>query len=157
MRSLEWRDVDFEGREIRLRREHSKNGETRTLPLVREIGEIIDRAREGRSLECPTVFHRNGRPIGLFRKSWANACKSAGLGTILVHDLRRSAVRNMVRAGVSENIAMSMSGHRTRSVFSRYDITAREDQERALERTSDYVAAQPHALASVVPLKKKVI
>jgi hypothetical protein len=63
----------------------------------------------------------------------------------------------MVRAGVSENIAMSLSGHRTRSVFSRYDITAREDQERALERTSDYLAAQPHVPASVVRLKKKVI
>jgi integrase len=155
MRSLEWRDVDLESREIRLRRENSKNGETRSLPLTREIGEIIERARERRILECPNVFHRDGRPIGLFRKSWATACKAAGLGAILVHDLRRSAVRNMVRAGVPDKVAMSISGHKSRSIFDRYNITAKDDQVRALERTSDYLAAQQQAPANVVPLKKK--
>ena len=156
MRALEWRDVDLEGGGIiRLRPDLSKTKDGRPLPLRRELAEIIDRARERRIPECTTVFHRDGRPIALFRRSWATACKKAGLGNILVHDLPRTAVRNLVRAGVPDKIAMALSGHKTRSGFDRDNIVAEDGLARAIENVSDHLAAQPQTPAIVLSLKKR--
>ncbi len=93
MRALEWRD-DLGGKLIRLRPEISRNKDGRLLPLSTELLKIIERAHHMRRLDCPSVFHRDGDPIGDFRKAWSNACQVAGLAPILAHDLRRSPVRN---------------------------------------------------------------
>ena len=105
--------------------------------------------------QCLNVFRRDyGGPIGLFRKSWATACDTAKVGTILVHDLRRTAVRNLVRAGVPEHTAMAVTGHKTASIFRRYDIVTEDDLAVAMDRVNEHLAAQPKKPATVVPLNR---
>jgi integrase len=133
--TLEWRDVNLREGTVTLRGELSKNGEPRVLPLIEgsELRAIIDRAAANRRLDCRFVFHNDGQRIGDFRKAWATARKAAGVGKKLVHDLRRSGVRNLVRSGVPDVVAMKISGHKTRSVFDRYNIADDKDVKAAME------------------------
>lgn len=126
--------------------------------MIRLSGELLDiiaRAYDVRRLDCPYVFHIDGRGVGSFRKTWLRASKAAGVGGLLVHDLRRSAIRNMVRSGISENVAMRISGHKTASVFRRYDIAAEEDLAAAAERIDQYVSAHSNDASKVVPLARR--
>ena len=82
----------------------------------------------------PRRFYRR------FRKAFDAACAACGLQGILPHDLRRSAVRNFIRAGVKESVAMRLSGHRTRSVFDRYNIVSSDDLVEANEKLQAFLA-----------------
>ena len=77
--------------------------------------------------QCAFVFHLEGQPLQSFREAWATACKKAGAEDLLFHDLRRSAVRNLTRAGVPRPQAMAITGHKTESVYVRYDIVDFQD------------------------------
>lgn len=102
------------------------------------------------------MFHRDGEPVREFHKSWRAACRraaTAGTGTVrrvvrpdlltrIPHDHRRTAVRNLVRAGVPERIAMSLTGHKTRSVFDRYDIVSEADLSEGVEKLAAFHAAR---------------
>jgi integrase len=138
---LEWRQVDFAGGEIRLDPGKTKNGEGRTFPMTRDLRELLDQQRtltenfqRRRRVVCPHVFHRAGQPIKSFRAAFRTACTEAGCPGRVLHDFRRTAVRNLVRAGIPERVAMQMTGHKTRSVFERYNIVSAGDLREAAKR-----------------------
>ena len=155
---LRWEDVDRVAGEVRLRT--SKNGEGRILPLaIGELCEVVERrwtareyeSRNGVSTLSEFVFHRGGRPIVDFKRSWATACNRARVPGRLFHDLRRTAVRDLIRGGVSQAVAMAITGHKTDAIFRRYNITSVEDKREALERLAAYRTSKP-TRPTVVPL-----
>ena len=130
---LLWTDVDWVSRTVWLR--DSKNREPRIFPfkyharleqVLREQREAVSRWERRKQRICPSVFHWGGRPIGKLRRSWQSACSAAGLHGRLLHDFRRTAVRNLIRAGVQQAIAMKITGHKTDSIFRRYLIVDEE-------------------------------
>jgi integrase len=137
---LDWdRHVDFEAREIRLLAGETKNGEGRSLPFTDEAEVLLreQRARVvaqlGRLTECCfPVLH------GAFVRAWATATKAAGVPELLFHDLRRTAIRNLVRAGVSQKVAQEISGHKSATVFARYNITSADDRRDAMKKVTAF-------------------
>jgi integrase len=122
---LEWPQIDFERRELRLKKSTTKNRTPRTLPFYGDMESYLLAARENRHDDEVAIFvEDDGSPLGAFRKSWATACKKVGVGELLFHDLRRTAVRNMMDAGIPQSHAMYISGHKTDSIFRRYDIVS---------------------------------
>jgi integrase len=137
LKSLCWDQVDLAANRITLNPGTTKNREGRSLPVYGEMIEwlrVEKDIRDAQSPDCPFVFRRGGKPVRNFRKAWVEACGRAGVPGLLFHDLRRAAVRNMVRAGIPEKIAMQISGHKTRSVFDRYNIVSDRDLDLAAER-----------------------
>jgi integrase len=141
-RVIEWSQVNLKERLVRLESDQTKNNEARTVPLPAVLVDILSgvKPKTGRVFDDTNL-----------RAEWAQACAAVGLGErkkqksksgftwytysgLIVHDLRRSAIRNLVRAGVPEKTAMAISGHKTRSVFDRYTIVSTEDITNAMRR-----------------------
>jgi integrase len=173
VKALRWRDL--EGESLTLRGEDSKNGEARIVPLVGELAAIISRRPAARPVKengavrmAETIFHRDGAPVGEFRKAWQTAAIAAGLGRMICracgregvekscpdckrqckyhgeifHNFRRAAARNLSQAGVPQAVAMKITGHKTASMYQRYNIVVTDDLRKALERTEQYRAEQ---------------
>jgi len=149
--TLRWSDVDLETRRVRLRREHSKTEEPRLIVLTGDLLALMQRRWAARQYRTKAgaalstwVFHRQGRPLVDFRGAWADACEAAKAPGLLFHDLRRSAVRNMMKSReVDQAVAMRITGHKTDSVFRRYRITDESDIERALAKTQESIRRAP--------------
>lgn len=152
LRKTCWDQVDLKAGEIRLSGPQTKNKRPRTLPIYGEMRHWIEWQRaelDQTHPECPWVFHYLGRRIGSHLKGWHKACKAAGLPALRFHDLRRSAVRNMERAGIPRNVAMAISGHRTESVYRRYDIVSHQDLANAAQKLENYLN-QPRMVTRTV-------
>jgi len=140
---LTWPKIDFLSNTITLKAEETKTGETRTVPIAAPLRALLLAQHSKRQMACPYVCYKvtkGGIAVKLdsFRKAWASGCKRAGLAGLLFHDLRRSAVRNLVRSGVPERVAMSISGHKTRAVFDRYNIVSGTDLADAGRKLENY-------------------
>jgi hypothetical protein len=151
--------VDWASGDLRLERGTTKSGEPRSFPfrdharlseLVRTRREETTAFEKESDTLCPWVFHRKGHQVSWYYHAWQVACRKAGVPGRLFHDLRRSAVRNLVRAGNSELVAMSLSGHKTRSVFDRYHIVSSTDQAEAVRKLAALQGA-------ITPEPRKVV
>jgi len=149
--SLQWRQVDLTRSAVRLDPGTTKNDDSRVIPLVPDLRAMLEMQKAKRDQlfpDCPWVFFgTTGKPIREMRKAWACACKLAGLAddegkpTVIFHDLRRTGVRNLVRACVQEKVCMAISGHRTRSIFDRYNIVSEADLFNAAAKLQAYIEA----------------
>ncbi|MFN8543257.1 MAG: site-specific integrase [Candidatus Binatia bacterium] len=164
---LTWQGYDRETGVVRLPGKDAKTGQPRRIVLAGPLKALIARRLAVRRLDCPLIFWRpyvgaptprlrpgTPAPIAEFRKTWTTACKAAGVPGLRFHDLRRTALRNMIRAGVSQTVAMRISGHQTDAIFRRYDITSDTDLREAMEKTAEYVDGLP-ATATVEPLARE--
>ncbi len=133
---LQWPQIDRTVGTIRLEPGTTKNNDGRTFAykeIVELRGVIEDRWRRNEELKragiiCPWIFFRgDGRPIRSLARAWRTACKDAGCPGRVPHDFRRTAVRNMERAGVPRKVAMTLVGHRTEAMYRRYDIVTDAD------------------------------
>lgn len=164
---LEWRNVDWNAGDIRLDPGTTKNGEGRVFPMTDDLRALLqgqhaehERMKQAGHL-CPYVFFREvaderggekkPQPVKAFAKAWRNACRLAGCPGRIPHDLRRTAVRNMVRAGLPESVSMRLTGHKTRSVFERYNITSGADLRAAADRLSGQMGPSTGPTAGATP------
>ncbi len=113
----------------------------RVVYVPPDLYRVLLEAKQRHDARCPTcpwVCHRNGNKLLEIRACWNKACRRVGMEGRLIHDFRRTAVRNMTRAGIPEKVAMAISGHKTRSVFDRYNIVNEADLKGAARSLADY-------------------
>ncbi|PYN45042.1 MAG: site-specific integrase [Candidatus Rokuibacteriota bacterium] len=154
--TLERRHLDLEAGTLRLDPGMTKNDEGRIVYLTPELKALLAtqlnrvetlQRRTGKII--PYLFpHLSGRRAGArrrdFRKAWTTACEKAGVAGRIRHDFRRTAVRNMVNAGVPERVAMKVTGHKTRAVFDRYHIVSPADLQDVARRLAGTFSGTSH-------------
>jgi integrase len=166
---LEWRQVDLKAGEVRLDPGTTKNLEGRVFYLTAELKKLLsdqrktaNRVQRQKKMIVPRVFFHHGttkagEALDLaghgisgsgFYHAWCRARTKAGCPASIPHDFRRTAIRNMVRAGVPERVAMKLSGHKTRRVFDRYNIVSDGDLRDAARRLEDHPKAGTPAARS---------
>lgn len=137
---LTWEEVDLKGSVIRLTPRRSKTRTGRVLPISPPLLQVLRRRQRRQQPRDPRVFRRDGVPVREWRYALRDACRKAKVPHRLLHDCRRTAARNLIRAGVPERIAMLLTGHKTRAVFDRYNIVNEQELLTAGERLAAYVA-----------------
>lgn len=158
--NLKWQQVDLAQRSVRLESGETKNDEGRMVYLDDELQGILSglwKRRKDREIISPYIFlNETGKDrIKDIRGAWNTACQNAKIGKRLMHDFRRSAIRNMIRSGIPERVAMMVSGHKTRSVFDRYNIVSDTDLKLAAEKQETYLQAQTVTVSGTVTKIKK--
>lgn len=124
---LRVRQIDVEHKIVRLEPGTTKNDEGREAPMSETMLQLLAACVEGKEADDHVFTRPDGTPVRSFRKTWLRACKRAGVPNLLFHDLRRTAARNLRRAGLAETLIMKIGGWKTTSVFHRYAITNRQD------------------------------
>jgi integrase len=171
---ITWNQVDRTQGIVRLEVGETKNDEARTVYLDKELKEIFNKAWEARKESgklIPYLFLNkdSAGPIRDFRGAWNTACREAGLGYgykltkkyvrewpekfsagPILHDFSRTAVRNMIRSGIPERVAMMISGQKTRSVFDRYNIVSDADLRMAAQKQESYLQIQMGTISSTI-------
>jgi len=171
---LTWNQVDRLNGIVTLEVGETKNDDARMVYLDDELKEVFKQQWEARKRNVklmPFVFPNSegNKPIQEFRKPWNTACRKAGLGygykttkkyvkkwkdTLppgpIFHDFRRTAIRNMIRSGVPERVAMMISGHKTRSVFDRYNIVSDADLKRATQQQEAYLKSLAGTISGTI-------
>ena len=137
---LTWDEVDLHGGVIRLPARRSKTKTGRMLPISAPLRQVLDRRTRARGPGDRRVFRRDGVPVRVWRTALRAACRKAKVPHRLLHDCRRTAARNLIRAGVPERIAMLLTGHKTRAVFDRYNIVNEQELLTAGQRLAAYLA-----------------
>jgi len=117
--------VDLFAESIRLNPGETKNGEGRKVSLTAGGKNLLAACVTGKGPEASVFMRKCGKPVRDFPGTWDKLTLAAGCPVLLFHDLCRSAVRGMIRAGVPEVVCMKISGHKTRNVFDRYNITSK--------------------------------
>ena len=148
---LSWDEIDRAGGVIRLSPARAKTLVGRILPISSPIAEALARRRARRDPDSPLVFHRDGIPVRRWRTAWRTACQAAGVPTRFLHDCRRTAARNLIRANVPERIAMLLTGHKSRAIFDRYNIIHEQELLDAGDQLVEYLAQQ----AQAVPARRR--
>jgi integrase len=152
---IQWSQVDFDAGLITLEKGATKNDDARSVPILdgdmRDLLQESWKEREANWPQSPWMFSRAGVPIKDFRISWEDACKRAGVPDLKFHDLRRTAVRNMRRAGVPQVVRMKISGHKTDSMERRYNIVDVDDLSIAKEFMERRMKAARTAPKKAVP------
>lgn len=108
---------------IKIPGEVTKSGDPHTIPIYHpDMRAMVEMALATRNPECPYLFQYQGRRLKNPRTGWEKARKAAGVPKLLFHDTRRTAVRLMEQAGIPRAEAMQITGHKTESIYKRYDI-----------------------------------
>ena len=136
---LHWDEIDVAANVIRLPPQRSKTRTGRVLPISTPLNAVLARRRAKRDGNNPLVFHRDHVTVRGWRRAWPEACAAAGVPGRLLHDCRRTTARNLIRAGIPERVAMTLTGHKTRSVFDRYNIVNERELLDAGEKLSRYL------------------
>ncbi|MCJ7541533.1 MAG: site-specific integrase [Desulfobacterales bacterium] len=173
IRALTWAMVSIKDRLIKAPGRITKNKKPHTIYMNDPLLEVIKERRSKRNLGCPYIFHRNGKNINDFRFVWNRACRETELGYgykindeyaekwehlgrgPTFHDFRRTAVRNLIRSGITDNVAMKITGHKTRSVFDRYDIVVSDDLKLAAEKQAQNLYGHKKGTISQNPTAKE--
>ncbi|HEY2119929.1 MAG TPA: site-specific integrase [Candidatus Acidoferrum sp.] len=184
IRDLEWDAVDFREGEINLPGEFTKNGEPLAMPLEGELAELLARRKQLQktgAVISTRVFDRDGQPItqSIYQRPWIAACLAAGQGCMvcrkcgeksikwshcgratkysgrLIHDFRRTAARDLTRSGTPQSVAMAITGHKTDSMFKRYNIVDTDDVRKALRSMGAYRSAREKQVVAIQTAGKR--
>jgi integrase len=121
--------IDLKSGFIRLRAEDTKTTEARSIPIGTELMGILKKVLKVRPLNCDRVFHRDGRLIDSNHIRWAHqrVCRKAEIENFIFHDFRHTAINNWRKEGHDYFKIMAASGHKTMSVFKRYNMVGEEE------------------------------
>jgi integrase len=134
--------IDFKAGRIELQARTTKNKHPRYLPIYGDMAAELEMAIAQADPKCPLLVQRDGASVFDFEKAWRTACTAANVTGALFHDLRRTAVTNMIEAGLSEKEAMEISGHKTRNVFDRYHIVSDRRLKQNATKMEQHLAAK---------------